>query len=159
MWIKRRHEARRKSCILLFRRNIRRAHDDDEDDGGDGNGDGNAVEDDRSCSISAVHFMLRIVTHAREPWGGTNISRTLYDLRNINIFLLPTSRSYDSTHFLLHAFLTCVFYASRNYKRENIVIYWYLCLYFYAFKSYIFLFRKVTQIQHWNIMSFRERKI
>jgi len=77
----------------------------------------------RSCSISAVHFMLRIVTHAREPRGGTNISRTLYDLRNINIFLLPTTRSYDPTHFLLCAFLTCVFYASRNYKRKDISLF------------------------------------
>lgn len=55
----------------------------DDDDGVD---DSNADEN-RSYSISAVHFMPRIVTHAREPRGSTDIPRTLYNLRNI--FLLP----------------------------------------------------------------------
>lgn len=83
---------RRKPCILLFRRNIRR--DDDEDGNGDADGD------DRSYSISAVHFMLRIVTHAREPREGSNIPPHI--VRSAKHQHLPAS--YDlilRSHFLL----------------------------------------------------------
>lgn len=62
MRIKRRREARRKFCILLFRRNIRRAHDDgddDDDDGGDGNGDGTVLAVFLLCILCCASLPMR----------------------------------------------------------------------------------------------------
>jgi len=121
-----------------------RDDDDDDDDSGGDDGDSNAGESGRSYSISAVHFMLRIVTHARELRGGTDIPRTLYDLRNINIFLLPTTRSYDPTSFFV-PFSLCIFYDPRNYKCNDVVIYRYASMLLNSFMRANFFFsRRVT---------------
>lgn len=95
------------SPVFYYSGRISDVHDDGDGDGGDSDAD---EDDGRSYSISAVHFMLRIVTHAREPRGGTDIPRTLYDLRNINIFLLPMTCSYDPTSFFV-PFSLCISYA------------------------------------------------
>lgn len=98
-----------KSPAFYYSGGISDVSDGDDDDGGV---DDSNADEDRSYSISAVHFMPRIVTHAREGTrGGINIPRTLYELRNINIFLLPmTCRRYDARSvFPPRASLTLVF--------------------------------------------------
>lgn len=84
------------SPAFYYSGGISDVNNDDDDDGVD---DSNADEN-RSYNISAVHFMPRIVTHARELRGSTDIPRTLYNLRNINIFLLPMTHRRYATRFV-----------------------------------------------------------
>lgn len=82
------------------------------DDGG-GVDDSNADED-HSDSISAVHFMTRIVTHAREPRGGTNVHCTTCETSTSSCFLRSAAATMLAPSFHFVPFLYPCFVSSPS---------------------------------------------